>query len=78
MPIAQTRRAIPQVRLHRDLRVHDELAVVIRGKLAANLPAVERAHRGASCNTVRSAWRARVSRDLTVPSVTPSEKAISS
>ena len=66
------------MRLHGDLRVHVEFAVVIRGQVSADLTAVERAHRGAPCSTVRNAWRARVSRDFTVPSDTPSEKAISS
>ena len=78
LPLGHARRAATQMGLYGHLRVHAELAVVVRGELAANQPAVERAHRGASCSTVRNAWRARVSRDFTVPSVTPSEKAISS
>jgi len=32
----------------------------------------------ASCNSARRAWRARVRRDLTVPTARPSENAISS
>ena len=73
------RRAFPQVRLDGDLIADRQLAVVERGQLAPHLPTCSRHHDlSASLSWARSASRARVSRDFTVPTATPSENAISS
>jgi hypothetical protein len=62
-----------------DLLGDAELAVVERLQAAPRRRAGERLHALlASRSSWRSAWRARVSRDFTVPTATPSEKAISS
>src|SRR5581483_2217057 len=62
-----------------DLIADGELAVVKRLKAPPRRRAGQRLHAIlASRSCCRSAWRARVSRDLTVPTATPSENAISS
>src|SRR5581483_9021289 len=68
-----------EVRADGDLIRDRELAIVERLKAPPRRRARERLHTVlASRSCCRSAWRARVSRDLTVPTATPSEKAISS
>ena len=57
----------------RQLAVHERLE-----QLARRLAAEDRDHDRNPSSSARSACRARVSRDLTVPTATPSEKAISS
>src|SRR5205807_773317 len=67
-----------EVRADGDLVADRELAVVERLQPPARFRAGERRHAVlASRSSRRSAWRARVSRDFTVPTATPSEKAIS-
>ena len=71
--------ALLQVALNQDLRFDGQLAVVIRGQLVANLLTRQHVHHArTSLNWRRSVWRARVSRDFTVPTATSSESAISS
>ena len=68
-----------EVRVHGNLIGNGELAVVKRLEPPARRRAGERLHAVlASRSSRRSACRARVSRDFTVPTATPSEKAISS
>ena len=58
---------------------HWQLTIVKRLQPAAGSRAGEGPHAVlASRSSARSAWRARVSRDFTVPTATPSEYAISS
>ena len=72
-------RAPFDVRADGDLLADGELAVVKVRQPAACGGATQRLHAVlASRSSRRSAWRARVSRDLTVPTATPSENAISS
>ena len=74
-----TRRAASEVRLDGNVRVDRQFAVLKRGQLAPNLPAGLRHHvLSASLSWLRSADRARVRRDFTVPTATSSENAISS
>src|SRR4029453_15352267 len=73
------RPAPPHMALHQDLLVHGQLVVKeplepLAGVLAANVGS----HACSPSSSARSACRARVSRDFTVPTATPSEKAISS
>ena len=67
------------VRADGNLLADGELAVVKRLEAPPRRGAAERLHAVlASRSSRRSAWRARVRRDLTVPTATPSENAISS
>ena len=61
------------MRLHGDLFLDSELAVVEGLQRPAGTAAGPETHAADSCSTSRNARRARVRRDLTVPSVTPSE-----
>ncbi len=68
-----------EVRADGDLIGERELAIVKRLETPARRRAGERLHAVLSSrSSSRSAWRARVSRDFTVPTATPSENAISS
>ena len=71
--------ALAEVHAHREMQAELELAVAVR----CEVPADRRARQGlhpalTSFNAARRAWRALVRRAFTVPSVTPSENAISS
>ena len=75
----RTRPAPAQVRLDRDLLVYRQLTIdkaveVLTGVLASDVGD----HLCRPNSSARRVCRARVSRDLTVPTATPSENAISS
>ena len=61
------------MRLHGDLLLDSQFAIVEGFERPAGTAAGPDAHAADSCKTSRNARRARVKRDLTVPSVTPSE-----
>src|SRR5262249_48016277 len=65
--------ALPQVALHRNLLIDRQLTVVVGLEHTTRRAAGPGLHCTRSCSTARSAWRARVRRDFTVPSVTLSE-----
>jgi PAS domain S-box-containing protein len=68
-----------EVRLDGDLFADRQFAIMERGQPSPHVPASSRHHDlSASLNWDRSASRARVSRDFTVPTATPRENAISS
>ena len=71
------RRAAVEVIGNRNAIGDGQLLVVEGRELGAHLLAAPGQHRRSPSST-RSAWRARVSLDLTVPTGNPSEKAISS
>ena len=71
------RRAAVEVIGNRNAIGDGQLFVVKGGELGAHLLAAPGQHRRSPSST-RSAWRARVSLDLTVPTGSPSENAISS
>ena len=71
--------AFLEVALDEHALVHRQLTVVIRGEILAHAIAGEDVHHtrtSRSCS--RSVCRARVSRDLTVPTATSSDSAMSS
>ena len=71
--------ALSEVRLERDLISDFQFSVVVRRQLPTDGATGARPHDlPASLNCARSASRARVSLDFTVPTATPRENAISS
>ena len=71
--------AVVQVALHDHALFEAHLAVVELLEAVLHVVAADHVHHDRlSRSSWRSACRARVSRDLTVPTATPSEKAISS
>ena len=68
-----------EMRTHLDLLAERQLAVVKGVQAPPGDRACQDSHALlASCSSARRVWRALVNRDLTAPTVTPSEKAISS
>ncbi len=75
----RARHAVAQVALDGDSLLHRQFVVVEFLEAVLHVLAVDRVHHDRlSRNCCRRVCRARVSRDLTVPTATPSENAISS